>query len=736
MPLPERRKGEPHESFVVRCLADAEMVRDYPDLEKRRAACERQWFTTEASGGADLLTAAAASEGVSIEAAAGEPTGPRKITLRAYNGGPMRIIGFPAPVLVDLVGLRSRGKRPILHEHSAYRPVGHTTDVQISATRVVAIGLASGAGQVVRDILAAADNKFPWKASIGVDIEQLVFLDKGEKLDVNGRSVTGPAYVIRRGLLREISVVALAADDTTSARLAASAGIVQTLLSETRIMDEFEKWLTANGHDPQALDAEERDELKAKWEAQKTPPSEPAPQPEAPTPPAKAEAPLEASAAQPDLQARREAVAAEVERIDAVHKLCAGSHADIEAKAIREAWSPEKVELELLRADRPGAPAIHATANVSGRPEVLEAAACQSLHLGGIEKAYPDETLQAAWTTYRGEMGLQELLLNAAWANGYVGARARITDSNLPDVLRAAFSTVDISGILSNIANKSLEASFNAVEQTWKAICRVRPVKDFKTVTRYRLTTDMAYQRVGPDGELKHAKIGEASYTNKADTYGILFSLTREFIINDDLGALQDVPSQLGRGGALSINNVFWPIFMGNSGFFKTANKNYQAGADTALGIDGLAIAEALFYNQTDAAKNPMAITPKILLTPNALSADARQLMASLRLTEGGGSSKSKVPTENIYAGAFRAERSAYLSNSNITGNSVKAWYLLADPEDMAVIEVVFLNGKVAPTVQQAEANFNVLGVQFRGFHDFGVSLREPRGGVKMKGEV
>ena len=70
------------------------------------------------------------------------------------------------------------------------------------------------------------------------------------------------------------------------------------------------------------------------------------------------------------------------------------------------------------------------------------------------------------------------------------------------------------------------------------------------------------------------------------------------------------------------------------------------------------------------------------------------------------------------------------------TGYSDKAWYLLADASDLPVIEVAFLNGQESPTIETAEADFNVLGIQMRGFHDFGVSLQEPRGGVKSKGEV
>jgi hypothetical protein len=54
-----------------------------------------------------------------------------------------------------------------------------------------------------------------------------------------------------------------------------------------------------------------------------------------------------------------------------------------------------------------------------------------------------------------------------------------------------------------------------------------------------------------------------------------------------------------------------------------------------------------------------------------------------------------------------------------------KAWYLLADPADLPVIEVAFLNGQESPTIETAEADFNVLGVQMRGYHDFGCALQD-----------
>ena len=81
-------------------------------------------------------------------------------------------------------------------------------------------------------------------------------------------------------------------------------------------------------------------------------------------------------------------------------------------------------------------------------------------------------------------------------------------------------------------------------------------------------------------------------------------------------------------------------------------------------------------------------------------------------------------------------EVSRYLSNSYYTGASSKAWYLLADPNDLPVIEVAFLNGQESPTIETAEADFSVLGIQARGVHDFGIALQDPRAGIRSKGEA
>ncbi len=50
------------------------------------------------------------------------------------------------------------------------------------------------------------------------------------------------------------------------------------------------------------------------------------------------------------------------------------------------------------------------------------------------------------------------------------------------------------------------------------------------------------------------------------------------------------------------------------------------------------------------------------------------------------------------------------------------------------LIEAAFLNGAEMPTVEEVEMSADHLGMGMRAFHDFGFSLQNYRGGLKMAG--
>lgn len=83
------------------------------------------------------------------------------------------------------------------------------------------------------------------------------------------------------------------------------------------------------------------------------------------------------------------------------------------------------------------------------------------------------------------------------------------------------------------------------------------------------MTGQGIFEKVGPDGELKHAQLSEESYSNQIDTYGKIISLTRRMIINDDLSAFLQIPRILGRESALAVESAVFTLLLSNpSNFF------------------------------------------------------------------------------------------------------------------------------------------------------------------------
>ena len=375
-------------------------------------------------------------------------------------------------------------------------------------------------------------------------------------------------------------------------------------------------------------------------------------------------------------------------------------------------------KLIATRDERPAAPAVHVQNNAPATSAVIEASFALQGSLPGVEKMYDEKTLEAAHKARR-ELSLGEVLVQAAAANGYDGPR-RLVASTLRPILAAAWATHNISGILSNTANKFLLAGFNSVESAWRQISTVRSVNDFKTLTSYRLNGGFKFDKIANGGELKNAAASEESRTISADTYGIMTSVTRTDLINDDLSALTAVPQRIGRGGALKLNDVFWAEFVDDASFFTSGRGNLSAGS-LALSLANLKALSTKYRKLKDPDNNPVAVEPRILLVPVDLELTAAEIMGSSLIQSG---ATGGQPDRNVLAGRYQVVASTYLTNTT-------DYYLLASPADLPVMEVAFLNGVQSPIVETAEADFNTLGVQMRGYFDFGVAKAEYLAGVK-----
>jgi hypothetical protein len=667
---------------------------------------------------------------IAAEPADGDkPAKPRRFSLKAYTGDRMTVRGWWSPVVVDLAGLKTPKKIPVLIDHTrdAEHVLGQADEIVKARDTLTVAGDVLGTSDTARQVIELADAGFTWESSVGLSVESVEEVREGTTVKANGRTFTGPVLIARKSRLKEVSFVVIGAAENSAATIAA------TLADrKDHPMQPFAEWLQAAGFDADTLTDAQRATLQKQYDAELTaaaPTAPPAGDVDtllAAAPPA-APPPTEPAPAADPMAAQRELQAAETERVAAVRTACAGNHPTIEAEAIRDGWTEDKTSLAVLRASAPAAPSIHMADNAASA-DILEA----GLRLGGgqnetkLAAEYGDETLSKA-SRYR-RMRPAELIAACCMLEGMpapaIGASPR-------DLAAAGFSTVTLPNLLSNLANKTALAAYNAVPSAAVRVAKKLTANDFKTHTGIRMSADSMFEEVGATGEIKHMTVGEDPFTYSVDTFAKIFGLTRRDFVNDDLGAFTQLPQLMGRGAALKRESMFWTLVLANTGtFFGSGNSNYFDGASSVLSGTSLGTAVSMFLKQQDAHDNPIAVMPSILCVPPELKVTADELYVSTKQV--GGSSKS--PDANTHAGRYEPVVSPYLSNSSITGYSTTGWYLFGDPDDVAAFGIAYLNGVEHPVVEEVELSGEYLGRAWRGYIDLGVCQVESAGGVKSKG--
>ncbi len=694
----------------------------------------KQYKAKLSSNTAKLIADAGA---VTIKAGAteGESKGPPTFEGVAYSGGIVNRSTLSqkldADYIIDLSGMSSGRNVKANLDHKATQRVGHLTGVNNDKTQVAVSGVLSAATSYRDEVANSAADGFGWDVSIEASLASPKKLASGKTAVVNGRTVTGPLYIFQKSQLTALGFVNNGADAGNNITIAASAAGVHQ-------MNEFEKFAASLGVDLESASTEHKATLQATFERITN--GEPSG--------GKSKSFSEIAAEERKDFARHEAIAKLGHEAIKENPLYIDQIERAVTDAQQAKMSVQDFELSLLRALRSKAGQFKATmSGTQNDPKVIEAALCMATGLPNIEKHYSEQVLDAVdrCKLSRG-FSLQQMLIQAAHTNGYsCSAGERIHPGNLEAILEFAipprgmraklggFSTVSLPNILGAVANKQILAGYMEEDTTWKEIAEIKPVSNFYTQNHYRMLDSLEYEEVGSGGELRHGTLGEETYTSQAKTYGKMLGITRTQIINDDLGAFNDLRARLGRGAAKKFANVFWTAFMNNASFFTSALTNYISGATTNLGTDGvgLGLMVSAFRQMTSPAADGSKrvgqdLNPSKIIVPPELESNG--LIAYRNANLGTVANTSA----NIYQNRFRPVVQWRLSNSSFTGYSTTAWYMFGD--EVKPMLVTFLNGQQSPTVESTDADFNTLGIQFRGYHDFGCDKSEYLAGVKSKG--
>ncbi len=322
-------------------------------------------------------------------------------------------------------------------------------------------------------------------------------------------------------------------------------------------------------------------------------------------------------------------------------------------------------------------------------------------------------------------------------------AQASLTDRgisvgsflNRSQVVNAAFthSSSDFSHILAGGAEKSVLKGWQDSGETFQKWTRTGSLSNFHEAKRVGLNGFSKLDKVPEGAEYKYITTSDKGVPIALATYGNIFSVTRQAIINDDLTQLTTIPMAMGRAAARTVGNLVYLLLTSNGKFtdgkalFHADHKNLIAKDMDMVGLDE---ARKLMRLQEDANGDSLNITPAFVLVPAALESAARRAILS---------SSSVFPvgdesTINQNPGIINVvkDMAEVIVEPRLDKANSKEWYVAA-AKGMDTIEVAYLDGMDTPYLEEQEG-FTVDGVAWKVRIDAGVAALDYRGLLKSNG--
>tara|TARA_R110002050_G_scaffold45998_2_gene108438 strand:+ start:31367 stop:33385 length:2019 start_codon:yes stop_codon:yes gene_type:complete len=289
-------------------------------------------------------------------------------------------------------------------------------------------------------------------------------------------------------------------------------------------------------------------------------------------------------------------------------------------------------------------------------------------------------------------------------------------------------SSSDFGNILLDVANKSVLKGWENAQETFERFTRKGQLSDFKVSKRVGLEEFRSLRQVREGAEYKYVTLGDNGADIALATYGEIFSITRQAIINDDMNMLSMIPMKMGAAAKATIGDLVFAILTGNpkmadgKTLFHNDHGNLGSGAPSA---ETLGVLAELMESQVSGGKNPRAlnIMPEFVLCPPNLKRTLTQIIKS-----------SSVKGADVNSGIANPiqDFAEVISEARLKANSDKAYYLAAG-QGNDTIEVAYLDGIDTPYIEQQQG-FTIDGVATKVRIDAGVAPLDHRGLVKSTG--
>ena len=414
---------------------------------------------------------------------------------------------------------------------------------------------------------------------------------------------------------------------------------------------------------------------------------------------------------------RQQAIAQERQRVSEIDSLCRSFDID-SADYVKNGTSVEEVRaavLEQLRQQRQ--PNTVGTIQVT-KDEVdkFRSAAVDSIQLrAGFTVEKPAEGAR----DLRG-MRLRDLAIECLTKQGIQNAQRMNND----DLFKRALSPDSQFGaILNDSVNKSMATGYKTANTTYRAWTGIGSNPDFKGATVYQISEAGDLDKMTQSGEFKFDEMKDQGVKKSIATFGKTFGINRQALINDDIGILTKIPAAYVRASDRGINKLVYKMLKDNpkiyddKNLFSASHKNL--GTAAVMSDESLSEGRLLMRKQKNLrGKETLNIAPKFLLVPAGLETSAMKFLNSTALP---GQNNSGV--SNIWRNAFDLVVDSELDPES----GALPYYFAADPSDVDTIEVTFLNGDDMPKLE-SRIGFDFLGIEYRIYIDYGVSVLDYRG--------
>ena len=299
-----------------------------------------------------------------------------------------------------------------------------------------------------------------------------------------------------------------------------------------------------------------------------------------------------------------------------------------------------------------------------------------------------------------------------------------VSGQNAMSMVGLAFthSSSDFGQILIDVAHKSLLKGWETAAENFDQFTSRGTLTDFRAAKRVGLGDFGHLPQVGEGEEYTYGTIGDEGASVALATYGQLFSITRQAIINDDMHLLTKIPEKMGQAARATIAKLVFALLTGNAkaqdgkALFDASHKNTITNA--ALDLANIDKGIQLMNGFVNARGEPLAIEPEFMLLPTSMYTRGLQLIKSASVEGADANSGIINPLRDIVTP---------VKSARLQAADEKSWYLI----NKEAIEVSYLDGIDTPYMEQ-QNGFTVDGVSTKVRIDAGVNVIDYRGIVKV----